>query len=94
MTTLQLCIGLSTFALFAAATWRMLQTAFPDDSVACRCKWVLWGLLHLGVAVGALWWWMDNRTMPSSGEWHLCLLRTCVALIFCWPSRRPLATAP
>lgn len=79
MNPLYWCGVASTFALFAAVCWRLLLTPHPEGSLSCRARWLVWGALHIAIAVAAVAYMIDHAGYPDMSEWHLCVIRTCVA---------------
>lgn len=85
---LQWCGIASTFVLFSALAWRMLATPRPTPSVACRFRWVAWGLLHLAACLSLMAYMLDHLRAPAAAEWHLCLLRASIAALLLYRWRR------
>lgn len=81
MSPLYWCGAASTFALFAAVCWRLIQTPHPERSLGCSTRWAIWGLLHIAIAVAAVGYMLDHVSHPEPTEWHLCVIRTAVAAL-------------
>ena len=85
---LEFCGPASTYLLFTAITWRMLVTPAPSKRRGCRVRWTCWGLLHLAAAVSAMGYLFDQLGDPEPSDWHLCLMRTSIAMLLLFRWRR------
>lgn len=82
------CGAASSFLLFSALAWRMLATPRPARSIGCRFRWIMWGVLHIGACMALVAYLVDHWRDPAPADWHLCLLRTCIALMLMYRWRR------
>ncbi len=81
MNPLYWCGVATTFALFAAVCWRLIMTPHPEASLSCRARWLVWGFLHIAIAVAAIGWMLDHVGHRDVSEWHLCVIRAAMAAL-------------
>lgn len=85
---LEWCGLVSTFCLFSACCWRLARTPHPQSSLFCRVGWALWGFLYIAVAISSAAWIMDDPNSREGAEWHLCVIRLAVSLLWVIPWQR------
>lgn len=82
---------LSTFAVFAAVTWALYETRYPGRAAIDRANWLLWSVVHLGIALSTLILLANQVTRDQVPGIHIIVLKVCLAvrLLVPWNHRSP-----
>lgn len=77
---------IASFGVFAAVCWRLRETQIPAKRTpAAFTQWVLWLLVHVGIAIPNLPLPADFHQAPPAS---IVLLKCAIAVLFLAPWRR------
>lgn len=81
----------ATFALFASVSWALYETHHPGKAALDRANWLLWSLVHLGIALACLQLLLNQLDRPTVPPVHILVLKVCLAvrLLVPWNRRSP-----
>lgn len=75
----------ATVGGFCGAAMRLLDLKHPHPTIGCRAHWVLWGAVHIGIALACIGYLVDALTHHSDTQWHTVLIRVSVAVLLLAP---------
>jgi hypothetical protein len=70
----------TSFAVFAAVTWALYETQRPRKCNLDRASWVMWSVVHLGIALTMLMLMMQQLERDTVPPAHILVLKVCLAI--------------